>query len=217
VRGEKYVSVLDAEAPCKFKRRRKDLVKASDRELVALVAKHSVGAFEELYRRHAGAVTGKAKRLFADANLATEVTDVAFMQLWDRADRLNAEGPVRGWLARVAHNAAVDCLRRNRPLTYPLVYALGQIADVPGPDDEVIMKEQRNDIRDALRELPASQRNAIELSFFCGLSQREIAHLTGEPLGTVKGRIRLGIQRLRRANAIDHSCTFTPARYRKRL
>ncbi len=174
-----------------------DLEEASDHELVVCVARRRADAFEELYRRHAPAVHAVSRRLFRDAELAAEVTNEAFMRLWDRAHALEEESRLRAWLTKVAHNAAIDRRRRKRLATFPLVEAVDRVADVRGPDDEAIMREQQRDIRAALRELPAPQRDAIELSYFGGLSQSEIADLTGEPLGTIKGRVRLGMQRLR--------------------
>jgi RNA polymerase sigma-70 factor (ECF subfamily) len=165
-------------------------------ELLALLAHRRPDAFEELYRRHAPAVTATMRRLFRDSELAAEVTQVAFMRLWERyAD--DHRGRLRAWLVRVAHNAAIDRLRIKSVSTLPLTEDVDRAAELLGPDEEVIMKERKNDVRAALRALPNLQRDAIELSYFGGLSQTDIAEITGEPLGTVKGRIRLGMQRLR--------------------
>jgi RNA polymerase sigma-70 factor (ECF subfamily) len=167
-----------------------------DGELLALLAQRRSDAFEELYRRHAPAVTAAMRRVLGDSELAAEATQVAFMRLWDRyAD--DGRGRLRGWLVRVAHNAAIDRLRAKSVSTSPLTEAVDRAADSLGPDEELIMKERKNDVRAALRALPNVQRDAIELSYFSGLSQSDIAQITGEPLGTVKGRIRLGMQRLR--------------------
>jgi RNA polymerase sigma-70 factor, ECF subfamily len=174
-----------------------DLDEASDQDLLGLVAVRRVEAFEELYRRHAPAVNAVARRLFNDAELAAEVTHVAFMRLWDRAQLLDRESRLRAWLTTVARNAALDRRRRKSFTTISLVEAVDHASTSPGPDDEAIMTEGKRQVRAALRELPKEQRNAIELAYFGGLSQTEIADLTGDPLGTVKGRIRLGMQRLR--------------------
>lgn len=170
---------------------------ATDHDLLVLVAQRRSEAFEELYRRHAPAVNAVTRRLFGDTELAAEVTQVAFMRLWDRAHVMDAGGRLRAWLTTVAHNAAVDRRRRKRLPLFPLNEALDRAAEAPGPEEQAIMQERKHDIRAALRALPDAQRNAIELSYFAGLSQGEIANLTGEPLGTIKGRIRLGMQRLR--------------------
>jgi RNA polymerase sigma-70 factor, ECF subfamily len=168
----------------------------ADSELLVLLAQRRSDAFEELYRRHAPAVTAAMRRLLRDSELAAEVTQVAFMRLWDRyAD--DRGGRLRAWLVRVAHNAAIDRLRIKRVSTAPLTEAVDRAAEALGPDEEVITKERKNDVRAALRALPNVQRDAIELAYFGGLSQNDIAQITGEPLGTVKGRIRLGMQRLR--------------------
>jgi RNA polymerase sigma-70 factor (ECF subfamily) len=173
------------------------LDEASDQELLDLVAGRRIDAFEELYRRHAPAVHAVARRLTRDDELSSEVTQTAFMRLWDRAAMLDRESRLRAWLSTVAHNAALDRRRRKTFATVPLVDALDRAATSPGPDDEAIMTEDKRQVRTALRALPEEQRNAIELAYFGGLSQSEIAQLTGDPLGTVKGRIRLGMQRLR--------------------
>jgi RNA polymerase sigma-70 factor (ECF subfamily) len=173
------------------------LDEASDQELLDLVGRRHAAAFEELYRRHAPAVTAVARRLTGDAELGSEVTQVAFMRLWDRAQLLDRESRLRAWLTTVAHNAALDRRRRKSFATIPLVEALDRASASPGPDDQAIMTEGKREVRAALRELPKEQRNAIELAYFGGLSQSEIAQLTGDPIGTVKGRIRLGMQRLR--------------------
>jgi RNA polymerase sigma-70 factor (ECF subfamily) len=168
----------------------------TDSELLVLLAQRRSDAFEELYRRHAPAVTAAMRRLLRDSELAAEVTQVAFMRLWDRyAD--DRQGRLRAWLVRVAHNAAIDRLRVKSVSTAPLTEAVDRAAQSLGPDEEVIMKERKNDVRAALRTLPNVQRDAIELAYFGGLSQSDIAQFTGEALGTVKGRIRLGMQRLR--------------------
>ena len=173
------------------------LDEATDEELLALVAGRRPDAFEELYRRHAPAVNALGRRLFGDPEVAAEVTQVAFMRLWDRAHLMDRESRLRAWLTTVAHNAGVDRQRRKRLSTIPLVEAHDRATESLDPADEAIMKEQKHDVRTALRALPSEQRNAIELSYFGGLTQTEIARLTGEPLGTIKGRIRLGMQRLR--------------------
>lgn len=174
-----------------------DLGEATDHELLAMVAQRHDAAFEELYRRHAPAVNALGRRLFGDPELAAEVTHVAFMRLWERAHLMHGESRLRAWLTTVAHNAARDRYRRRHVQTLPLADGYDRAAATPGPDDEAIMTEQKHDVRVALSALPAEQRSAIELSYFGGLSQSEIATLTGEPLGTIKGRIRLGMQRMR--------------------
>jgi len=168
----------------------------TDSALLALIRDRNTGAFEELYRRHAAAVAAATRRLCGDRDLANEVIQVAFMRLWDRPHE-DQQSRIRPWLVRVAHNAAVDRLRRKRLTVLPLVEAHDEVDESRLPDEEIIMKEQKRDIRAALRALPDVQRDVIELSYFGGLSQCDIAELIDVPLGTVKSRIRLGMQRLR--------------------
>jgi RNA polymerase sigma-70 factor (ECF subfamily) len=168
----------------------------ADEVLLALLKSRNSGAFEELYRRHAPSVNAATRRLFRDPDLASEATQSAFMRLWERP---NDDGLIRlrPWLVRVAHNAAVDRLRRKRLHVASLDEAPDKADESCLPDEEVIMKEQKRDVRAALQALPDGQRDVIELSYFGGLSQGDISELVDIPLGTVKSRIRLGMQRLR--------------------
>ncbi len=158
----------------------------ADGELLERVARRCTDAFEELYRRHAPVVNAFGRRLFGDPELAAEATQVAFMRLWDRAHLMERQSRLRAWLITVAHNAAVDRRRRTSFSTI-----------TSDPADEVARSEQEHDVRAALRALPIEQRTVIELSYFCGLSQTEMARLIGVPLGTIKGRIRLAMRRLK--------------------
>jgi RNA polymerase sigma-70 factor, ECF subfamily len=189
-------------------------LEASDNELIAHVGRRSAEAFEELYRRHAPGVQSLIRRLFGDADVATEVTNDAFIRLWDHAFELRKEGRLRAWLTTVSRNAALDRFRRKRISTLPLAGAFDRSDEWHGPPDEAIIKEQKQEIRAAMLQLPESQRNAIELAYFRGLSQSQIASFTGESLGTIKGRIRLGMKRLRelmeRDGGLAHSSPPTP-------
>ena len=167
-----------------------------DGELLEQVARRCTGAFEELYRRHAPALNAFGRRLFGDPELAADATHVAFMRLWDRAHLMQRQSRLRAWLITVAHNAAVDRSRRRRFSTIPLSEAVDRVSE-PDPADDVVLSEQRHDVRAALRALPSEQRTVIELSYFGGLSQTEMAQHLGVPLGTIKGRIRLAMRRLK--------------------
>jgi RNA polymerase sigma-70 factor (ECF subfamily) len=168
----------------------------ADGELLERVAQRCTEAFEELYRRHAPAVNAFGRRLFGDPELAAEATHVAFMRLWDRAHLMERQSRLRAWLITVAHNAAVDRRRRRNFSTITLVEAHDRVAE-SDPADEVVLSEQKHDVRAALRALPPEQRTVVELSYFGGLSQTEMAHHIGVPLGTIKGRIRLAMRRLK--------------------
>lgn len=169
----------------------------SDGELLPLVAQHRVDAFEELYQRHAGAIVSIVRQFTADRISANEATQSAFLALWQRAGTLEPNSRLRSWLATVARNSAISQHRRKRLETVPLSPSNEVVWEQPGPEEHAIMSERRRDIREALNILPREQRQAIELAYFGGMSQSEIAELVGEPLGTIKSRIRLAMQRLR--------------------
>ncbi|MEO6990623.1 MAG: sigma-70 family RNA polymerase sigma factor, partial [Candidatus Baltobacteraceae bacterium] len=129
-----------------------------------------------------------------------EVTQSAFVSLWNRAASYRPEaGRVRAWVTTIARNALIDRTRRRRLSVVPLDRAGDWPAADSAPEQQVTDRERHRDIVRALADLGDDQRQAIELAFFGGLSQSEIARALGEPLGTVKSRIRLGMQKLRRA------------------
>lgn len=161
-----------------------------------LVASRRTDAFEELYRRHAVAVTAVASRTARDRGCADEAAQSAFLALWRRAAGLELHAAsLRPWLLTVARNAAIDSVRRLRT-TEPLDAATGA-ADARRPEDIVMQREAERDVYAALAALDDVQREVVELAFFGGLSQTRIAALTGAPLGTVKGRVRLAMRHLR--------------------
>jgi RNA polymerase sigma-70 factor (ECF subfamily) len=138
--------------------------------------------------------------MLGDGRTAEEVAQEVFLKLWTRADQYDpARGSVPAWLLTIARRSALDRIRLEgrRPPLSDFPAASGQPALAAGADgsDEARWRA----LRFALHDLPAEQRRAIELSFYHGLSQREIAEFLGVPLGTVKTRIRLGMDKLRRA------------------
>lgn len=175
---------------------RPDFARMSDDELLIRVAQRRADAFEELYNRYSAAIVSIARRFTADRVAADEATQAAFLALWDRAGELEPNSRLRSWLAAVARNRAIDKQRRKRFDTVPLFAHHDVVSEQHGPEEHAIMNERKRDIRKALDALPRDQRTVIELAYFGGLSQSEIAELLGEPLGTVKSRIRLAMQRL---------------------
>jgi RNA polymerase sigma-70 factor (ECF subfamily) len=180
-----------------LRRPHEEIAELGDEALVRLVASRRADAFEELYRRHAVAVTAIAARTVADRGCADEATQSAFLALWRRADGIELRSAsLRPWLLVVARNAALDASRKARS-------AERRSASEPGPaapalPEEIVMqRESERDVQAAIATLDDVQREALELAYFGGLSQSEIAELTGAPLGTVKGRIRLAMQHLR--------------------
>ena len=179
---------------------------SDDTALVALVAHGDENALGQLYDRFGQAVYSLCLRTVRDGATAEELTQEVFVRLWRSAASFEPErGRVSTWLLRIAHNLALNELRRrqSRPVIATETEwdgAVAALADTQAESDPASVAGQREQavvVRDALAQLPTAQRQAIELAFFGGLSQAEVAAALGEPLGTVKSRIRLGMQRLR--------------------
>lgn len=155
--------------------------------------------FAAIYDEHAAAALGLARRMLADRSSAEDVVQDAFLSLW-RSDGYDpTRGGIRTYLLTIVRNRAIDHMRRQhaRPAERDAV-ELASHGEAPDRTD--LLVEERvagRVIRDALADLPAAQRQAIELAYFGGLSQSEVAARLGEPLGTVKSRMRIGLERLR--------------------
>ena len=167
-----------------------------DVTLMMGVQRRDEAAFEMLYRRHARAVHAVIYRSVHDLVLADDITQTAFFRLWERSKTINVVGlRLRPWLVSVALNAIVDHTRRSRPTV--------ALDDVPHPasperaEQRAVEMERRDVLHAALSGLPEDQRQAINLAYFGGLTQAEIAEVLNQPLGTIKGRIRLAMQKLR--------------------
>jgi RNA polymerase sigma-70 factor (ECF subfamily) len=171
----------------------------SDEALMLLVDSRRTDAFEELYRRHAAAVASFVARICSDRQVADEVTQTAFLTLWNNANRFRPEaGRLRAWLLTIARNAAIDRARIKRVEVVPFDGIRATASREGGPAEQVENFERDRVVRQALAQLSDDQRTVIELAFFGGLTQTEIARVIDEPLGTVKSRVRLGMQKLRR-------------------
>jgi RNA polymerase sigma-70 factor (ECF subfamily) len=176
----------------------------SDDALVAAVAAGDDGALSVLYDRHGRIAFSLAYRLLGERGAAEDATQEAFLSLWRHAGRFRPErGAVRSWLLTIVHHAAID-RRRGRHRWEAGAMPLDDIAFslTAGDGDTfaaVAADLTAGRIRDAVAGLPDEQREAIELAYFGGLSHGEIAERTSVPLGTVKGRMRLGLSKLRSA------------------
>jgi RNA polymerase sigma-70 factor (ECF subfamily) len=172
---------------------------ADDDELIAAVARGEHPALLALYDRHGRVAYGLAYRVLGDAGAAEEAVQDAFLRVWQRAASFDpARGAVRSWLLTIVHHRAIDLLRR-RASAPAVIAGLDEIAERPATTDTwrvVAGHLERERVRAALAALPGEQRRAIEMAYFEGLTHREIAAQEGLPLGTVKGRLRLGLQRL---------------------
>jgi RNA polymerase sigma-70 factor (ECF subfamily) len=170
-----------------------------DDELIAAVARGDHTALLGLYDRHGRVAYGLAYRILGDAGAAEEAVQDAFLRVWRRAATFDPErGAVRSWLLTIAHRCAIDLLRK-RAGGPPVVAGLDEMAERQATPDawkEVSERLDSERVRGAVATLPGEQRRAIEMAFFDGLTHREIAERDGLPLGTVKGRLRLGLRRL---------------------
>jgi RNA polymerase sigma-70 factor (ECF subfamily) len=171
----------------------------SDSELARQVAAHDRAAFLALYDRCAGRVYGLCLRMLQEPAAAEEVSQETFLKLWARADQFDpARGALVSWLLTIARRSALDRIRREarRPALLEPRDSDERLSRLPDPASQSEEARWRT-LRLALQQLPREQRAAIELAYYQGLSHREISDYLGIPLGTVKTRIRLGMQRLR--------------------
>jgi RNA polymerase sigma-70 factor (ECF subfamily) len=173
----------------------------ADEELMQLVYRSSADAFEVIYDRHADAAFSLAYRICSQRSLAEDVVQEAFLSLWHSRTRYDrARGSVRTWLLGIVHNRGIDALRRRAVRDRGQVYEEGVQERVAAPertDLDVARREEAREIRDALDELPDEQSRVIELAFFGGLTHVQIASMLNTPVGTVKGRMRLGLAKMR--------------------
>ena len=174
-----------------------------DGQLVELVAQKDAGALEALYDRYGRAAYSLARRILTEETLAQDVVQEVFLSLWRDARRFDAgRGTVATYLLSMTHHRAVDVVRREENLRRWRTSDEGlELAPDPKArvEDEVEASERRAEVRSALAELPAAQREALLLAYFGGYTQREVAALVGVPLGTVKTRMAAGMRKLREA------------------
>jgi RNA polymerase sigma-70 factor, ECF subfamily len=170
-----------------------------DAVLLTRMGQRDENAMEEIFRRYSGAVYSVALRVLRDRGQAEDVLQEVFLQLWRRpVVFVQQRGSLGGWLVVVARNRAIDLLRR-RKLTDPVdEVTLSSTLNVA---DEAERNTTMQKVRQAIAQLPDEQRQTLELAYFEGLSHTEIASRTGDPLGTVKTRIRQGLISLRKAFA----------------
>jgi RNA polymerase sigma-70 factor, ECF subfamily len=176
--------------------------KLADEDLMTLVERKDPVAFELLYDRHGGAAYSLAHRIVGDAQGAEDVTQEAFLSIWRSGARFDpARGSVRSWTLGVVRNRSIDALRRQsgRAPKLDLDDDAALAAQPAGEltDAEVIRRDTATRVRGALRDLPEEQSEAIGLAYFGGFTHSEIAQILSMPLGTVKGRMRLGLEKIR--------------------
>jgi len=177
----------------------------SDEVLAAQVARGDSVALEALYDRHASSVLGVLLKVIGDRATAEDALQETFWRVWKSAAGYESErGSFTGWLFRIARNLAIDSYRRMnvRPQVLSNPDDIESVSDrTSDPDTDVVEQAQadfRNrQVRSALTSLPLVQRQVIELAYFYGMTRQEIAEATGEALGTIHTRARLGLQKLR--------------------
>lgn len=173
----------------------------ADEDLMQLVRRGDAAAFESVYDRHATAAFSLAYRMTGRRQTAEEVVQEAFLSLWRSGARYDrSRGSVRTWVLGIVHNRAIDALRRATVHDRRRASDEGLEERFEAPertDAEAARREEAREVRAALDELPAEQSRVIELAYFGGFSHSEIAAMLEQPIGTVKGRMRLGLQKMR--------------------
>ena len=174
----------------------------ADEDLMPLLAEQDPEAFEVFYDRHGGAAYSLAYRIVGDRSGAEDVVQEAFISIWRSGGRYDrARGSVRSWTLGIVRNRAIDALRRQSgkapKLNFDDEAALEQRPAAELTEEQALQRESAREVRGALSELPDEQSKVIQLAYFGGFSHSEIAEMLGMPLGTVKGRMRLGIEKIR--------------------
>ena len=177
------------------------LRKLADEELMELVREHDSAAFAVVYERHATAAFSLAFRMCGKRALAEDIVQEAFLSLWRSGARYDGtRGSLRTWVLGIVHNRAIDALRRG------VVQDRGRVSDegieeqleaAERTEYEVGRRDEAREIRAALVGLPPDQSRVIELAYYGGFSHSEIATMLDTPVGTIKGRMRLGLQKMR--------------------
>lgn len=176
---------------------RQDFAHLSDEAVVALLARGDELALGELYDRFGRPAYGLALRVLRDDRLAEDAVQEAFLAAWRTSGAFDpGRGKASAWLFTLVHRRAVDLVRREeRRRTEPLTG--GEEPEAPGTDQEAFLRLQRERVQVALKQLPDAQREAIELAYYGGFTQSELAERLGQPLGTIKSRMFGGLSRLR--------------------
>ena len=173
----------------------------ADEDLMQLVRRGDTLAFEVVYERHATAAFSLAYRMTGARNVAEDVVQEAFLSLWRSGARYDRDrGSVRTWVLGIVHNRAIDALRRGASYERrrEQLDVVEERHEAPERTDvEVARRDEAREVRTALRSLPAEQSHVIELAYFGGFSHSEIADMLDTPIGTVKGRMRLGLKKMR--------------------
>lgn len=180
-----------------------DIESLADEEVMHLVQDGNPRAFELLYERHGGAGFSLAYRMVGDRVVAEDISQEAFLSIWRSRHRYQPDrGSVRTWVLGIVHHRAIDALRRNLVHDRRRSSAEGIEERHEAPERErtdvvAARREDAQHVRSALGDLPDEQCRVIELAYFGGFSHSQIAEMLEMPIGTVKGRMRLGLEKLR--------------------
>jgi RNA polymerase sigma-70 factor, ECF subfamily len=178
----------------------------TDETLLHLIARRDVDALAALYDRHAQTLYNMITRIVRDRAGADEILQDTFWQVWRKASGFQGDGAAAAWLYRIARNKSLDHLRRQKARPQPIAtdwedeHSFVATQRAPDADVEQITERawQRQHVRQALASIPPEQRRCLVLAYFEGMTQREIAEHTATPVGTVKTRMRMGLEKLER-------------------
>lgn len=172
----------------------------ADDKVVDALARQDLNALETLYDRYGKVAFSLAYRIVGDRGAAEDVVQDAFLSVWRQAKSYKRErGSLKTWLMAIVHNRSIDKLRAHAAAgqTVPIEEVSENFGEVPSVWEQVWSDTRGGVVRRALERLPVEQKKSIELAYFSGYSQSEIAELMDVPLGTVKGRMRIGLQKLK--------------------
>ena len=181
---------------------RGEVQRLADEDLMPLIAREDPLAFEVFYVRHAGASYSLAYRIVGSRTAAEDVTQEALLSIWRSGARYDrARGSVRSWTLGIVRNRAIDLLRKESGRSPKLAAGGDEILERRAGEEltdvEAVRRETAHEVRGAIKELPDDQSRVIELAYYGGFSHSEIAEMLNEPLGTIKGRMRLGMDKIR--------------------
>ena len=181
---------------------RAELQRLADEDLMPMVAREDPLAFEVFYDRHAGAAYSLAYRIVGSRTAAEDVTQEALLSIWRSGARYDrARGSVRAWTLGIVRNRAIDLLRKESGRSPKLAAGGDEILERHAAEEltetEAVRRETAEEVRGAIQELPEDQSRVIGLAYFGGFSHSEIAEMLNEPLGTIKGRMRLAMDKIR--------------------
>ncbi|MBS1894983.1 MAG: sigma-70 family RNA polymerase sigma factor [Actinobacteria bacterium] len=182
--------------------RREKAERLADEELMPWIGRKDAEAFEVFYDRHGGAAYSLAYRILGERGAAEDCIQEAFISIWRSGGKFDpTRGSVRSWTLSIVRNRAIDVLRSKAGKAPKMTFDDDEILESRPSDElteeEAMRHETASEVRGALSQLPDDQSKVIQLAYFGGFSQSEIAAMLNVPLGTVKGRMRLGLEKIR--------------------